>query len=197
MIADTAIVFPGVRLGQNVVVEDFCIIGCPGSTWDGEETVIQDDSVIRAHTIIYAGNRIGRGFQTGNKANIRECNTIGDGVSIGTLTVVEHHVVIGNGVRVHSQAFVPEHTVLDDDCWIGPNVVLTNARFPLSPGVKETLEGPTVREGALIGANATVLPGIEVGGRCLVGAGSVVTKDVPPGMIVAGNPARVIRELPY
>jgi acetyltransferase-like isoleucine patch superfamily enzyme len=150
--------------------------------------------------VIYAGNRIGENFQTGNKVNIRESNEIGNNVSIGTLSVIEHHVRIGNGVRMHSQVFVPEFTVIEDDAWLGPNVVITNAKYPLSPGVKDTLAGPLVKKGAKIGANSTILPGIVIGENALVGAGSVVVKDVPPGAVVIGNPARVIKyidELPY
>src|SRR4051812_10825514 len=96
MIAKTAIVHPNVSLGPDVVVEDFCIIGCPprGRSSGELATVIGAGSVIRSFTVIYAGNRIGARFQTGNKANIREDNTIGDDVSVGTLSVVEHHVRI-------------------------------------------------------------------------------------------------------
>jgi acetyltransferase-like isoleucine patch superfamily enzyme len=114
--------------------------------------------------------------------------------------VVEHHVTIGNGVRIHTQAFVPEFTVLEDGCWIGPNVVLTNAKYPVSPNVKDSLIGPTIRKGAKIGANSTILPGVVVGENALVGAGSVVVRDVPDGAVVVGNPARVIgqiADLPY
>jgi acetyltransferase-like isoleucine patch superfamily enzyme len=75
--------------------------------------------------------------------------------------------------------------------------VLTNARYPKSPGVKDALVGPILRKGAKIGANATLLPGVEIGAGSLVGAGSVVTRDVPPGVIVAGVPAEVIREVHY
>lgn len=198
----TSRIYQNVQLGGDAVVEDFCLIGVPPrGAADGElAIVIGDGAVIRSHTVIYAGNRIGRRFQTGNKVNIRELNEIGDDVSIGTLSVVEHHVTIGNGVRIHTQAFVPEFSVLEDGCWIGPNVVLTNAKYPLSPGVKESLAGPTIRRGAKIGANATILPGVVVGEHALVGAGAVVVRDVPAFAVVAGNPARVIgqlADLPY
>ena len=75
---------------------------------------IGEGSVIRSHTVIYAGNVIGRNFQTGNKVNIRESNRIGNNVSVGTLSVIEHHVEIGDGVRIHTQAFIPEYSVLED-----------------------------------------------------------------------------------
>jgi acetyltransferase-like isoleucine patch superfamily enzyme len=168
---------------------------------EGElETVLGSGAYVRSHTVIYAGNIIGNGFQTGNKANIRELNRIGDNVSVGTLSVIEHHVEIGNNVRIHSQAFIPEFSILEDDTWLGPNVVLTNAKYPLSQDVKRSLKGPWIKRGAKIGANATILPGVVVGENVLVGAGAVVVKDIPDGVVVAGNPARIIRqisELPY
>ena len=195
-------IFAGVVIGDGSIVEDYCIIGAPprGKKPGELETMIGRGAVLRSHTVIYAGNRIGENFQTGNKVNIRESNEIGNTVSIGTLSVIEHHIRIGNGVRMHSQVFVPEFTVIEDDAWLGPNVVLTNAKYPLSPGVKEALAGPIVRKGAKIGANSTILPGIVIGANSLVGAGSVVTKDVPDNAVVAGNPARLIKmidALPY
>ncbi len=202
MISKTAIIHPNVELGKNCIVEDFAIIGAPprGAEPGELETVIGDNAVIRSHTVIYAGNKIGRNFETGNKANVRELNEIGDNVSIGTLSVVEHHVKIGNGVRIHTQAFVPEFTVLEDDSWIGPHVVITNAKYPRSPRVKDELKGVTVKRNAKVGANATILPGLTIGANALIGAGAVVTKDVPDGSVAAGNPAKVIKQienLPY
>ena len=150
----TSKIYPGVSLGERAIIEDFCVIGAPPrDTREGElATTIGNGAVIRSHTVIYAGNVIGSDFQTGNKVNVRELNQIGDNVSIGTLSVVEHHVKIGNGVRIHTQAFVPEFSVLEDSCWIGPNVVLTNAKYPLSPGVKAQLAGPVNRTGGVVGA---------------------------------------------
>jgi len=190
-------VYSNVKLGENVQIGDFVIIGMPPrGKADGElPTVIGDNAVIRSHTVIYAGNVIGNGFQTGHGVLIREENEIGDNVSIGSHSVIEHHVKIGNGVRVHSQAFVPEFSVLEDGCWIGPNVVLTNARYPLSPEAKKTLKGPIIRSGAKIGANATILPGVVIGVNALVGAGAVVVEDVPDGKVVVGNPARVVKDV--
>jgi acetyltransferase-like isoleucine patch superfamily enzyme len=195
-------IYKNVTLGEGTVVEDFSLVGvAPRGAQEGElPTTIGERAVIRSHTVIYAGNVIGRNFQTGNKVNIRESNRIGDDVSIGTLSVVEHHVDIGNGVRIHTQVFIPEFSVLEDGCWIGPNVVLTNAKYPLSPGVKDSLAGPVIRRNAKIGANATLLPGVVIGEGALVGAGAVVVRDVPPGAVVVGNPARIIRhvsDLPY
>jgi acetyltransferase-like isoleucine patch superfamily enzyme len=198
MIAPSAVIHPGVYLGEGTVVEDFCILGAPVEQTEGvRETVIGANAIIRSSTVIYAGTSIGGGFRSGNNANIREGSVIGDDVSVGTQSVIEHHVTIGNGVRIHSCVFVPEYSILEDECWLGPHSVLTNARFPLSPGAKNSLAGPILERRAIVGANATVLPGVRVGAGSLVGAGSVVSRDVPPGVVVAGIPAEVIREIHY
>ncbi len=197
MIAKTAVIHPNVRFGKNCVVEDYCIIGCPFAGYTDEPTVIGDNAVIRSHTVIYAGNAIGNNFMTGHKANIRELNTIGDNVSIGTHSVIEHHVLIGTGVRVHSMVFIPEYTVLEEGCWIGPNVVVTNDPYPQSPKGRKKLKPVTVKKKAKIGANVTLIPGVTVGEGALVGAGSVVVADVDGGAIYAGYPAKFIREIHY
>jgi acetyltransferase-like isoleucine patch superfamily enzyme len=105
--------------------------------------------------------------------------------------VLEHHVRIGHRVRLHTGVFVPELSVLEDDCWLGPRVVLTNAPLPRCPDVAACMRGVRVGRRAKLGANVTVLPGVVIGEDALVGAGSVVTRDVPARAVVGGNPARV------
>lgn len=190
-------IYPNVRLDEGSYVGDFVIIGIPprGSKPGDLETIIGPDSIIRSHTIIYAGNRIGSHFQSGHAVMVRESNEIGNNVSIGTHSIIEHHVRIGDGVRIHSNAFIPEFSVLEEGCWVGPNVVFTNALYPLSPNAKQSLKGPHIMPGAKIGANSTILPGIRIGHYALVGAGSVVVHDVPDGKVVVGNPARVIKDV--
>ncbi|MFP5343041.1 MAG: DapH/DapD/GlmU-related protein [Candidatus Limnocylindria bacterium] len=191
-IAHTAIVGPRVELGDDSVIEEFVVLGSSASD-DVSVLTIGAGARIRSHTVIYVANRIGRRFQTGHGAMVREANVIGDDVSIGTHSIVEHHVSIGDGVRIHSNAFVPEFTTIEAGAWIGPSVTLTNARYPQSPAAKHDLRGPVIRSGARIGANATILPGVVVGPGALVGAGSVVVRDVPDGAVVVGNPARIVR----
>jgi acetyltransferase-like isoleucine patch superfamily enzyme len=145
--------------------------------------------------VIYAGNRIGARFQTGHSVLIRELNEIGDDVSVGSHSIVEHHVRIGNRVRIHSNVFIPEFSILEDDAWIGPNVVVTNALYPGSPSAKSDLRGAHVMRKARVGANATLLPGVTIGRDALIGAGAVVVRDVPDGKVVVGNPARIIKDL--
>ena len=187
-------IYPNVQLPEDSSLDDFVILGKPprGAVAGQLALAFGKGCVIRSHTVIYEGSRIGANFQTGHHVMVREENEIGDDVSIGTQSIVEHHIIIGDGVRIHSQVFVPEFTILEAGCWLGPRVVITNARYPLSRGVKDRLVGAHVMERAKIGANATLLPGVTIGEEALVGAGAVVTKDVAAGAVVAGNPARVI-----
>lgn len=196
MISKTAVICPNVKIGKNCTIEDFVIIGVPPAGYKTGElkTSIGDNAVIRSHTVIYAGNTIGDHFTSGNKANIRELNKIGDNVSVGSLTAIEHHVKIGKGVRIHTQAFIPEFSVLEDGCWVGPGVVLTNVFHPLCPKAKKCLKGPVIKKRAKIGANVTILPAVVIGEHALVGAGSVVVKDVASYQVVCGNPATMIKD---
>ncbi len=156
---------------------------------------IGKDAIIREPTVIYPGNNIGDNFNTGHFVTIREDNKIGVNVSIGSHSNIEHHITIENNVRIHSNCFIPEYSTLKHDCWVGPNVVLTNAKYPKSVNVKSELVGPTIGEFAKIGANSTILPGVKIGKYALIGAGSVVTKDVGDFAIVTGNPAHVIGDI--
>ena len=188
--------YPGVILDEDsLAAGEFVIIGVPprGQAPGALDTRIGARATIRSHTVIYAGNVIGDDFQTGHGVLIRESNQIGHDVSIGSHSIIEHHVIIGDGVRIHSNAFVPEFSVLEAGCAVGPGTVFTNTRYPWSPGAKDTMKGPHVEPGAIIGANVTLLPAVRIGAGALVGAGAVVVTDVAPGVVVVGNPARVVR----
>lgn len=191
-----------VTLGVGPVIGEFVIIGELSNKGKNPElkTAIGNNAIIRSHTVIYEGNSIGDDFQTGHGVLIREENEIGNNVSIGSGSVVEHHTCISDNVRLHSNVFIPEHTRLEAGCWLGPNVVLTNAKYPLSPTAKETLKGPRIKKGAKVGANCTILPGIIIGENALVGAGSVVSINIPDNAVAVGNPAKIINDisnLPY
>lgn len=188
----TSIVFPSVVWAGKYQLGHFCVIAQPFKGGESKKTHIGNNANIRSHSVIYNGNVIGENFQTGHSVMIRELNQIGDNVSIGTHSIIEHHVVIGNGVRIHSNAFIPEYCILEDDCWVGPAVVLTNATYPVSQNVKEKLKGAIIERGAKIGAGAVLLPGVRVGRNALIGSGAVVTHDVEENGVVVGNPSRLI-----
>ena len=190
-------VYPNVHLGKGVVLHGPCILGMPPRGKEPGELplVIGDGAVIRPFTSIYAGTTIGRNFQTGHCVSIREDNVIGDDCSVGTSSTVEFGNRIGNGSRVHSGCFL-ELVTIGEHVFVGPNVVFTDDPHPMKcPRYQECTGGVTVEDLARIGANATVLPGVTVGRNALVGAGSVVVRDVPPDCVVAGSPARVIKRV--
>lgn len=188
--------FPDVELGEGAEVGDYCILGTLGrDVPPGTPTFIGRAALLRSHSVIYAGVRIGERFQCGHGALIREYTKIGDDCSVGSSCVVEFSVTIGNGVRLHSQCFVPEHTILEDGCWLGPAVTITNSRYPASPRSKQTLEPVRIGSRARVGAAVTILPGVTVGAGALVGAAALVTRDVPAGSVVVGSPARVVGQV--
>lgn len=184
----------GAVLGEGASIGYGCEIG------GGEALVIGAGAVLRSHTVIYGGSRIGAKFSSGHGVLIREGAVIGDQVSVGSHSVLEHHVTLEDGVRIHSNVFIPEYTVIMEQAWVGPGVCFTNAKYPAAARTKELLCGVIVEPYARIGAHVTLLPGVRVGRGALVGAGSVVTRDVPPGVYVAGNPAKMlgkVSELKY
>lgn len=118
---------------------------------------------------------------------------IGSNCNICAHTLIEGDVVIGNNVTVKSGVFIWDGTRIEDNVFIGPNATLTNDPMPRSKVYPETFSGIHIKQGASIGANATLLPGVTIGENAMVGAGAVVTKDVPAKAVVVGNPAKIIR----
>ncbi len=187
----------GVEVGPDSDLQSPCIVGkAPRGASEGELPLrIGQRATVRPFTTIYAGNVIGDRLQTGQGASIREDNVLGDDVSVGTNAVLEFGNRIGNRVRIHSGCFL-EMVTIEDDVFVGPNVVFTDDPHPMNcPRYKDCKGGPVVRRLARIGANSTILPVVEIGENALVGAGSVVVHDVPPGAVVAGSPARVIKQV--
>lgn len=190
-------VYANVRLGADCDLQAPCIVGKPPrGAGEGERTLtIGAGAVVRPFTTIYAGSLIGARLQTGQGASIREDNQLGDDVSVGTNAVLEFGNRIGNRVRIHSGCFL-ELVTIEDDVFVGPNVVFTDDPHPMNcPRYEECKSGAVVRRLARIGANSTILPGVEIGENAFVGAGSVVVHDVPAGAVAAGSPARVIKQV--
>lgn len=191
---ETRKIFPNVKLGKDVVIEDYCIIGYPpkGAEPGELETVIGDGSVIRSHTVIYAGTTIGKKCHIGHGNLVREFCQWGDNSSLGGHSIVEHHCIIGSNVRIQGQVGVCEYSIIEDDAWIGPRVMFTNVYHPTCERAKECLAGPIVRSGAKIAACVTICPDLEVGKDSFTGAGAVLTKSVEDYAIMFGNPAKKV-----
>ncbi len=180
---------PDLDVGAGTYIDELAIVGVVGRA-GAAAVVIGPNSTVRSHTVIYAGVVAGRGFNTGHGALIRENNRFGNDVSIGSHATIEPGNVIGDRTRVHSGCFL-ENVTLGNDVFVGPNVVFTDDPHPVCRECMEIVRGAIVEDGAAIGANSTILPGVRIGRGALVGAGSVVTKDVPPEMVVFGHPATV------
>jgi acetyltransferase-like isoleucine patch superfamily enzyme len=134
--------------------------------------------------------KIGEGTVVHDHVNLYRCR-IGKNCKIDAYVYVEAEVVIGDNCKIRPFVFIPTGVIIEDDVFVGPNVTFTNDKYPKSRGQWKLLR-TTVKKGASIGANSVVLPGVTIGEKALVGAGSVVTKDVPSRAIVAGNPARIV-----
>ncbi|MEA2685906.1 MAG: hypothetical protein QOE93_1101 [Actinomycetota bacterium] len=168
-----------------------CVLGHPPADDDERPLVLGPGVVIRAFAVLYQGARIGRGTTIGHGALVREGNVVGERCSIGSGVHLECHNVIGDRTRIQSGSFLASATV-GRDVFCGPSVVFTDDPHPPSPRYRECLGGPVVEDGVSIGAGVTLLPGVVIGAGSLVGAGSVVTRAVEAGMVVVGNPARVV-----
>lgn len=160
----------------------------PGRSVERLELSIGPNAVVRAFTTIYAGSSIGGHLETGHGVVIREENTIGNRLSIWNNSTIDYGCTIGDRVRIHCNVYVAQFTTIEDDVFLAPGVMIANDPHPLC---HVHLQGPTIKKGARVGMNATLLPGVTIGEDVLVGAGANVTKDVPAGAIVVGNPARI------
>jgi acetyltransferase-like isoleucine patch superfamily enzyme len=155
------------------------------------------------HQLISPDVKLGTGVRIFGFVNLYGCQ-IGDDVKIGTFVEIQKGAKIGNRCKISSHTFICEGVTLEDDVFVGHNVTFINDRYPratnstgqLQTEADWTCVGTRVKRGASIGSGATLLCGITVGENALIGAGSVVTKDVPPGAVMAGNPARMIKSLP-
>ena len=142
---------------------------------------------IRAGTVIYAGTTIGANLQTGHNVVIREQNMVGDNLNIWNNSTIDYGCEIGSDVKIHCNVYVAQFTTIEDNVFLAPGVTIANDPHPLC-GL--CMRGPTIKTGARIGVNVTLLSHITIGEGSLIGAGSVVTKDIPPYTVAYGNPAR-------
>ncbi|MDF1637588.1 MAG: acyltransferase [Alcanivorax jadensis] len=140
-----------------------------------------------------AACQIGEGTKVWQFVVILKGASIGRDCNICAHTLIEGDVVVGDRVTVKSGVQLWDGSRIEDDVFLGPNATFTNDAYPRSKQHDVEFSGITVKKGASVGANATLLPGVTIGEGAMVGAGSVVTKDVPANAVVVGNPAIVIR----
>jgi acetyltransferase-like isoleucine patch superfamily enzyme len=148
--------------------------------------------------------RLGQNVRLANFVNLYGC-VIGDNTRIGTFVEVQKNAFIGKNCKIQSHTFICEGVTIEDDVFVGHGVTFINDKYPRATngdgGPKTEADWnvvPTiVKKGASVGSGSTILCSVTIGEKAIVGSGSVVTKDVPPGVIVAGNPARVIRRIDH
>jgi len=200
-----AIILGETIIGPNTIVGNNVIVGYPvekslktlkfakrfdADTYDAisKGSHIGMNCIIRSGTVIYESANLGNGVRTGHNILIREGSTVGDGTLIGSSSILDGTVKVGKAVKIQSNVYLPHLTVIEDGVFIAPNVCFTNDPYPQS----ERLIGVIVEKNALICANATLLAGVRIGENAVVGAGAVVTRDVPAESVVVGNPAKFL-----
>jgi acetyltransferase-like isoleucine patch superfamily enzyme len=194
------VIHSGTRLAPGVIVQDGAILGKPLALGAHSKASrdplppleVEEGARICAGAIVLAGSRIGARATVGDRAHVRERTTIGEESTIGMGSAVDNDVTVGARVRVQTGCYLTAFSRIEDDVFVAPGVVTTNdPTGGRSRG--EGLEGVTLRRGCRVGGGAVLLPGVEVGEEGFVAAGAVVTRDVAPGTLVVGVPARPVR----
>ena len=204
-VAETAVVYPGTVLGDDCKVLDYAVVGkqptlSPRSTAKREELPAAElgpGTIVSTGAIVFAGARLGARVIVGDQACVRERVTVGDDVVIGRGSLIENDTMIGELTKIQADAYITAYSTLEESVFVAPRVVTTNDNFMGRTEQRHGLvAGPTIRRGARVGGGAILCPGVEIGEEAFVGAGAVVTEDVPPRVVVVGNPARMLREVP-
>jgi acetyltransferase-like isoleucine patch superfamily enzyme len=204
MIAETAIVYPGTVIGEGCRILDYAVVGKqptlgPRSTTVREELPpleLGPETIVSTGAIVFAGTRIGARVIVGDQACIRERCEIGDDVVVGRGALIENDCAVGDLTKIQADAYITAYSMIEDNVFIAPRVITTNDNFMGRTERRHALRrGPTIRRGARVGGGAVLCPAVEIGEEAYVGAGAVVVKDVRPGVVVVGNPARELREV--
>jgi acetyltransferase-like isoleucine patch superfamily enzyme len=204
LIAESAIVLPGTVIGEGCQILDGAVVGkqptlSPRSTTKREELPpleLGPGTIVSTGAIVFAGTRIGARVIVGDQACVRERCDIGDDVVIGRGALVENDTSVGALTKIQAMAYITAYSILEDNVFIAPCVQTSNDNFMGRTEKRHALrKGPTVRRGARIGVGAVLCPAVEIGEEAFVGAGAVVVTDVPPRVVVVGNPARVLRDV--
>ena len=177
------------------VIDDGVVLGYVAADDDEMGLKLGSGARLRTGTVVYSGSSIGRRFHTGHHVVIREDTLIGDDVSVWSNSVIDYGCVIGDRVKIHANCYVAQFTEIGDDAFLAPGVCLANDLFPGNSTSAAMMMGPSIGAGAQLGVNVTVVPFVSVGARSIVGAGAVVTKDIPDGALAYGNPAVVVMNI--
>ena len=200
----SATVYEGTVLGEGVKVLEGAVVGkqptlSPRSTAKREPlapTTIGDGTIVSTGAIVFAGSAIGARVILGDQSCVRERVEIGDDVVLGRGSYVENDTTIGAMTKIQADAYITAYSTLEEHVFIAPCVVTTNDNWM---GRTEqrfgNVKGPTIRRGARVGGGVVICPALEIGAEAFIGAGAVVTKDVPPRALMVGNPARHIRDV--
>jgi acetyltransferase-like isoleucine patch superfamily enzyme len=201
----SATVYPGTVLGEGVKVLENAVVGkqpslSPRSTAKREPlppTEIGDGTIVSTGAIVFAGSHIGARVILGDQSCVRERVRVSDDVVLGRGSLIENDTTVGALTRIQAEAYITAYSTLEEHVFVAPCVVTTNDNYMGRTERRHAeMRGPTIRRGARIGGGAVLCPGVEIGEEAFVGAGAVVTKDVPARALVVGNPARVVREVP-
>lgn len=205
-IGNNVIIYEGTIFGDNIRILDNCIIGkqpVPPFKEHGAFKISHvppvefgSNIIIGTASIFYAGSRIGDYFYSADRIIVRELVKIGNHVTIGKSSIVEHHVQLGDYTKIQSNALIGEGMVVEENVFIGPYFNGTCDKF-MDRIEERVYEPPIIKRYARIGAHVVLMAGITVGEDSVIGAGAVVTKDVPSNCIVAGVPAKIIKENPF
>jgi acetyltransferase-like isoleucine patch superfamily enzyme len=177
--------------GEGLRADPSVIVGYPADRLKNPILVLGRDAQLRSGTVIYAGSCIGDRFTTGHSVVIREQCELGDDVSVWSNTVIDYGCRIGDSVKIHSNCYVAQYTEIGAGAFLAPGVTVANDLYPGQSDSAEVMSGPSIGARAQIGVNVTLLPFVRVGEGCIVGAGAVVTRDLPAGTVAYGNPAVV------
>ena len=182
---------------DNVYIGSHCMLGHPkrGKPKRSKtHTYIHNNCIIRSHSIIYQNVNLDENVELGHSVLIRENVRIGKNTLVGTGTVLDGHISIGNNVRLQTGVYISSYSTIENNVFIGPYASLLNDKYMLQQNFP--LKGPIIRSGVSIGGNAILLPSVEIEKGAVIGSGAVVINNVPPRIIVAGVPARKLREVP-
>ncbi len=184
---------PFVQMGEPAGLDPYVLIGQrPRRSMTSWTLALGAGARLGSGTILYLGSSIGARLQTGHHVVIREQNTLGDDVSVWSNSVIDYGCQIGHRVKIHTNVYVAQFSTLEDEVFLAPGVSFANDLHPGCPMSAPCMRGPTIKKGAQLGANVTVLPYVVIGEHALIGAGSVVTHDIPARAVAYGNPACVV-----